>query len=314
MKLHFALTSTIGALASFLFLGGQAAAEPNLCEVRANTVETAPQPVRIPGSTPYIYKSIDGADLRVHVFSPVPGNVLRPSPAIVFYFGGAWMIGTVAEFVPQAEYFAARGATVVLVEYRTFCRNHVSIVDEMSDAKAAIRWVRRHTAQLGVDPDRIAASGASSGGQMAASAAMPDTLNLADEVSAKPNLLVFFYPCVDETTEEEKSYGGDAIGVHGHEASPLYNITSDLPPMIIFQGTADSLYAENKTYCSAVIAKGNHCEFVEYQGAPHGFFNARASGAKWYLALLSGMDQFLSRAGYLAPLAATEIPGRPVIP
>jgi hypothetical protein len=48
-------------------------------------------------------------------------------------------------------------------------------------------------------------------------------------VSSKPDLLVLFYPCVDETTPEEVSYGGDAIGTHGRDVSPLYHVSKGLP-------------------------------------------------------------------------------------
>jgi acetyl esterase len=286
-----------------VFTPAAALAAPNLCVTRAGTAATAPQPTHLDDSTPYVFKTVDGQDLRLHVFSPKSDQFPGKHPVIIFYFGGAWMVGTVDAFVPQARYFASRGATVVLPEYRTFCRSGAGIVDEMNDAKDAVRWVRDHADELGVDPDRVVASGGSSGGQVALSTAMFDNLDPVKGRSAKPNLLVLFFPCVDETTEEERSYASDAIGAHGKDVSPLYNITPGLPPTIIFQGTADSLYSENKTYCERARAAGDRCEFVEYKDAPHGFADPRSSGGKWYLPVLLGMDNYLSRAGYLSPLA-----------
>jgi acetyl esterase len=303
------LVAIVLALGGSLFGTASAAAQENLCAQRAGTVGTQPQPASLTGATPYVYKSIQGIDLHLHVFNPAAsGKAASKRPAIVFFFGGAWMIGSVTELVRPAEYFSSRGATAILVEYRVFCRSGADIVDEIADAKSAVRWVRSHAGELAIDPDRIVVSGASSGGHLALSTAMFRQWDEAAEdplVSSKPNLLVLFYPCVDETTPEERSYGGDAIGAHGKDVSPLYHIVAGLPATILFQGTADSLYSENKRYCEAARAKGNRCEFVEYRQAPHGFFHSGGKTADWYAKGLHEMDRFLMRAGYLTALGTS---------
>jgi acetyl esterase/lipase len=111
---------------------------------------------------------------------------------------------------------------------------------------------------------------------------------------------VLFYPCVDASTDEEASYGGPAIGAHGKEVSPILHLRKGLPPMVLFQGTADSLYEKNRSYCAQVAAQGDRCEFVEYAGAGHGFFNEAPRNAQWYDMALARMDTYLERAGYLA--------------
>jgi acetyl esterase len=270
----------------------------NLCVRAANTAQTQPEPLEIEGATAHVYKSINGADLRLHVFTPSSSSP-APRPAVVFFFGGAWMIGTVTQAAPEARYVASRGAVSILVDYRTFCRDHVNITDEIADAKSAVRWVRSHAGELGVDPHRIAVSGGSSGGHLALSTALFKELDEKTEngsVSSKPDLIVLFYPCVDETTEEELSYGADAIGTYGRDVSPLYHIRAGMPRTIIFQGTADTLYGENKTYCDEARTKGNACEFVEFAEAPHGFMLQ----SRWYKEALPRLDEFLRRQGYLA--------------
>lgn len=248
--------------------------------------------------------------LRLHVFTPTSPQS-GPRAAVVFFYGGAWMIGSVTELAPVAQYVAGRGATGILVDYRTFCRNHVNVTDEIADAKSALRWIRAHANELGIDPNRIAVSGGSSGGHLALSTALFEDLDEKAEdrlVSSKPNLLVLFYPCVDETTEEEMSYGGDAIGTRGRQISPLYHIRFGMPSIIIFQGTADSLYRENKAYCDEVRTKGNTCEFVEFPEAPHGFLSQHVANGKWLPHALSGLDGFLTRKAYLAAGPSSSIP------
>jgi acetyl esterase/lipase len=307
------LTRTVIIIAAMagLHFSGSAVAQVNLCTRFANTAGTQPQPVKIEGASAHVYKSIDGVDLRLHVFSSAPAQPRARSAAVVFFFGGAWMIGDVSELVPPAEYLASRGASVILVDYRVFCRNGVNIVDEVADSKSAIRWIRSHADELGIDPRRIAVSGESSGGHLALSTAMFEELDAKNEdrtVSSKPNLVVLFYPCVDETTEEERSYGGDAIGARGKDVSPIYHIRRGLPPTLVFQGTADSLYGENRKYCDAVKSKGNRCDFVEYKDAPHGFFRKTVGDGKWYTESLLGMDHFLTQAGYLNAPAPLRLP------
>lgn len=104
--------------------------------------------------------------------------------------------------------------------------------------------------------------------------------NLA--ISSKPNLLALFYPCSDVTTDDKKLYGGDAIGNHGKEASPLYHIRKNLPPTLIIQGTDDIVYSESKKFCLNSKSLGNSCELIVYQNASHGFFAQNVENAKRY--------------------------------
>jgi acetyl esterase len=260
-----------------------------------------PRPLSIEGSTAHVYKSIQGVDLRLHVFAPARRQSDK-LPALVYFYGGGWMAGNVTVAVPEAKYLAGRGMVAILVDYRGYCRDKAGVTDEMADAKSAIRWVRSHAKELGIDPKRIAASGRSSGGHLALSTAAFNSFDDPTEnkkISSKPNLLVLFYPCVDPTTEEERQYSALALGNHGVDISPAHHMTGGLPPMIVFQGTADSLYAGVNKYCTEVGKLGNSCEFFRYEGAPHGFFNPEANEGKWYRDVLSGVDDFLTKRGYL---------------
>lgn len=263
-----------------------------------------PSPNSIEGSESHLYKSIDGIDLRLHVFKaanekPI-GNASKP--AILFFFGGAWEYGAVKEFTEPAKYFSKRGAASILIDYRVFCRHGSSIADEISDAKSAVRYVRSHASQLGIDPNRIVVSGGSAGGHLALSTATIEGFESSNEdhsISSKPNLLALFYPCSDVTTDNEKTYGGDAIGKYGKEVSPLYHIQQKLPPMLIIQGTDDIVYEENTKLCRESKAFGNACEFIVYKGAPHGFFGLGVENGRWYTQALNKMDAYLTNAGYL---------------
>jgi len=265
-----------------------------LFSVLSQTASAAPQPVKVEGATAYVYKTAGANQLRLHVFQTKRG---APKPAIVFFFGGGWMQGNVAQFAPQAKHLAERGMVAILADYRVRNRHRTTPFDAMADARSALRWVRSHASQLGVDPNRIVAAGGSSGGHLALSTAVFDAFDEPGEdtsVSAKPNALVLFNPAVD-------TLGNRLFGDRGRDGSPLHHVRAGLPPTLIMHGKADMTvpYSDVERFCSESSALGNQCRLVGYDGAPHGFFNTRPRDDKWYQETLLEADRFLTAMGYL---------------
>ena len=268
----------------------------------AHTTPAAAQAATLDGTKAYVYKSAGGTQLRLYVFQT---HRRAPNAAILFFFGGAWTNGDVAQFAPQAKYLAERGMVAIVVDYRVLSRHGTSPFEAIADAKSALRWVRAHSAELGVDPNRIAAGGGSSGGHLALSAAVFNTLDEAGEdtsVSATPNALVLFNPAVDTTRARP-------FGDRAREGSPLHHVRAGLPPMLILHGKADTTvpYSDVDRFCSEATALGNQCRLVGYDGATHGFFNPRRGDDKWYRETLLEADRFLTSLGYLPAPAANRI-------
>ena len=171
----------------------------------------------------------------------------------------------------------------------------------MTDAKSAIRWIRQHANELGIDINRVAVSGGSAGGQIALSSAVFDDFDEPDEdrsISSKPNALVLFNPTVDTTrTENLKSLFGE----RAREASPLHHIAPGFPPTVIFHGRADTLvpYATVEEFCRESTRVRNQCQLFGYEGATHGFSNLSREEGKWYRETLLETDRFLTELGYL---------------
>src|SRR5437667_5366915 len=99
----------------------------------------------------------------------------------------------------------------------------------IEDAKDALRYVREHAKELGVDPERIVAAGNSSGGHIAAAVAVfPEKdAQAAKTTSCRPNLLVLIEPAL-------------FIQLGTGKLQPEY-FTKETPPTIQFVGTKDSL-------------------------------------------------------------------------
>ena len=231
-------------------------------------------PATIDGATTRIYKTIGETKLSLHIFQPAKHKATDKTPAIVFFFGGAWTNGTPTQFVEQCKYLAERGMVAITVEYRVKSRHNVTPIECVMDAKSALRWVRSHAKELGIDPNRIAAGGGSAGGHLAAATAI---VNGSDEkgedtkVSAKPNALVLFNPALDLISLKLTMQMGEAV----RAISPQQNIKGKLPPTIIFHGTADMTvpFAQATAYCATMKEQGNRCEIVPAEERNHGFFN-----------------------------------------
>jgi acetyl esterase/lipase len=293
----------IAFLASICMLAAApgAWAADSICTRPALAQLTQAQPGTLQGATSHTYKSIGGAQLRLHVFAPAV-KPARPVPAVVFFYGGGWMWGEVSSFLPYARRLAQLGMVTVLADYRVYCRHGVGITEEMADAKSAIRWVRDHARELQVDPRRIAASGGSAGGHLALSTAL--FTQFSDEPrrsarSARPDALLLLYPCVDETSADERGISEPALAGHGRDVSPLFHVARGLPPMLVLQGTGDAIHSSVKNFCDAAARAGNHCELVEYEGAPHGFIQMRDGDLQWQQRSMVDIERYLRGIGYL---------------
>jgi acetyl esterase len=266
----------------------------------------------VPGFTPdriVTYKTTAAVtNLYLDVFTPPNHQTTNSRPAIIFFHGGAWISGDPTAFHPECEYLASRGLVAISARYRlateadtNYNGNLPSIAPQkcVQDAKSAIRYVRQHAAELGIDPDRIAASGGSAGGQMAAAAG---TLTLYDEpgedlnISSKPNALVLYNPVFNNGPVNGWQY--DVVINYWTTFSPMNNITSNAPPTVVFLGTVDGLIPVSvaEQYKSLMEAAGVRCDLHLYEGMAHSFFNY--GYPSYYMTLLQ-TDEFLVSLGYL---------------
>lgn len=257
------------------------------------------------------YKRVGDVDLKLHVFAPRGHKPGDKRAAIVFFFGGGWRSGSVGQFVPQSKRLAERGMVAMVADYRVFSRHQAKVADCTADAQDAIRWVRMHATELGVDPDRIAAGGGSAGGHLAAATATLDdfTADSAASVSFRPNALVLFNPAIDLTAmldgaQADKALRSDIrrrLGATASELSPADHVRPGLPPTIIFHGKQDTTvrYRMVEAFTEAMRAAGNRCELVGFEGQKHGFFNFGRGDNRCYEETLSRTDRFLTDLGYL---------------
>lgn len=262
------------------------------------------------------YKQVAGRDLRLFIVKPEDWKATDQRPALVLFHGGGWTGGSPTQFNDQAAYLAKRGLVCVQVEYRLVKDIPGPPTNCVRDAKSAMRWVRGHAAELGIDPKRIGAGGGSAGGHLAAFVGMVegnDDPTDDSKVSPKAAALVLFNPVFDNGPDG--GWGTARVGDRYKEFSPAHNITADDPPAIVFLGRKDALIAVPvvERFQANMKQAGVRCETRFYDGQAHGFFN----GEPWRTATLIEADKFLASLGWLKgppTLKEPDLPNVPVAP
>jgi acetyl esterase/lipase len=246
-----------------------------------------------------VYKEINATKLLMDVYYPEKMDSSKVYPAMVFFFGGGWSGGDRSQFINHAKYFSKRGLICFLVDYRIKSKNNTTPFESVKDAKSVIRFIRKKASSFKVDPTKIAASGGSAGGHLAAATALLDgySENTDDlSISCIPNALVLFNPVFDNGPG---GYGFEQIRDEYKNFSPLHNIKKGAPPTIVFLGSNDKhIPVETAAYYKKVMEKvGSRCDLKIYDGQNHGFFNYK--NLEYYKKTVIEADTFLVSLGYL---------------
>ena len=233
----------------------------------------------------------------------VPGN--RALPLVIWSSGSAWFSDNgKAGAAAIAEEFNPRGYAVAGVSVRS--SSQVKFPGQLFDIRAAIRWLRAHAGEYGIDPDRIAIMGNSSGGWVAAIAATTsDILQLDGEpavgdVSSAVQASVPFFPPTaflqmdEQTLEQKETYDLPFLPVIVHDApnspesnligcsiqtcpeateaaNPITYVNGLEPPIHVFHGTFDPLLppGQSEALYEALKAAGGQSSFTLVDGAGH---------------------------------------------
>ncbi len=251
-----------------------------------------------------VYATMPQGELALYLYAPADHDPDEALPAVLFFFGGGWNGGTPTQFERQARHLAARGIVAITADYRTKNGHGTTPFECVADAITAMRYVRAHADELGIDPDRIAAAGGSAGGHLAialstvtAESLIPDD---PEQTNFRPNALVLFNPVYDNGPN---GYGHGRIRERYVDFSPAHNLHADMPPTLVMLGDRDDLIPVStaEQVRDDMRALGVRSELIIYENQGHGFFNAgRDAESTMYHATLAAMDEFLVSLGWLA--------------
>ena len=259
-----------------------------------------PTPLSITGSGPIIetYKTIDGVPLEAHIFPPAGHAATDARPVFIFFHGGGWFEGQPENGYSLCRHFAALGMVAIAFEYRLSDSEQITPVECMQDARSAIRWTRQHAGKLGIDPQRIVATGGSASGHLALSTAI---LAGSDEpgedlsISAVPNAMVVWSAPVELNQDTWFAQILDDRATLA-ACSPAQNVQSGLPPMALLHGTADETvpYWTVEAFVDDMQAAGNRCELTSYEDGGHLFHQSNRTH------FLDTIETFLISLDYIA--------------
>ena len=220
-----------------------------------------------------VYKKVADRELSLHVFQPETWKVGDKRVCYVTIHGGGWTGMGPERMYAFADHFAKLGLVSISVQYRlASMKTNTTVFDCVKDVRSAIRYVRAHADELGIDPGKLIVSGGSAGGHLAASTAMFDFNEDTDDlkISPVPSALVLLFPVIDTSTE---GYGNAKIGERWKELSPAHNVRPGLPPTITFHGTGDTTtpFKGAQTFHEAMLKAGNRSELTIHEGGDHGY-------------------------------------------
>ncbi|MEA2801621.1 MAG: acetyl esterase [Rhodospirillaceae bacterium] len=241
----------------------------------------------------FVDRTIEGpaGRLRVRTYRPA-GTVARLLPAILYFHGGGWVMGSLEGYDLVCRYFCARtGCAVVAVDYRLAPEHKFPAA--IDDAVAAYRWLAAEAVGLGIDPARIVIAGDSAGGNIAAVAA-----RLLRDETRPPCLQWLIFPATDLAFDSPsyKSCGegfmvtrtamewfrghylNDPGEIDDPRASPLRaSDLSGVAPALIFTNGIDPLRDEGHAYADRLAAAGVRTIHREFDSLIHGFIGLRGA-------------------------------------
>jgi acetyl esterase len=222
----------------------------------------------------------------------IPVRIYRPSderplPALLYFFGGGWTLGSLDTCDAVCRSLAnTAGCLVIAVGYRLAPEHRFPAAVE--DCHEALGYVAANAGEFGADPDRLAVGGDSAGGNLAAAVAL---MAPADGVALAGQLLV--YPNTDQLADDESMRSNDDPWLFNHRsvdwyrqhyladpadaadplASPLRATDlSGLPPALVITAEYDPLRDQGEAYAARLAAAGVEVEVTRYPGMVHGFF------------------------------------------
>lgn len=247
-----------------------------------------------------VYKVTPQDTLTIDIYYPETygGEQL---PAVVFFFGGGWTGGNRQHFSPYSKYLASRGMIAITADYRIYRKHGTRPQEAVMDARSAMRYIKQHAKEIGIDTTRLAAGGGSAGGHLAMATASlkgvddPDDLR---DVSPMPDALLLYNPVVNTTSE---GYGASKVGADTLRLSPYHHILSDTPPVLIFHGEDDSTVPLSNIRDLEAKLEALLVPHVihTYPGQGHGFFNLNREDGVYFRKTLYQTDLFLQNLGYL---------------
>lgn len=234
-----------------------------------------------------------GRDLKMHLVLP-DSKPSDPLAAYVWVHGGGWQSGSKEGGINQLAGIVMEGFVGATIEYRL--TDEAPFPAQIEDCKCAIRFLREHASEFGIDPDRIAVGGSSAGGHLAALLGTIGEVKKLEgsggwqDQSSRVQAVVDLYGPTDfskfvatkgfeshnrDGSPESKLLGGGQVigndeGIR--RVNPITYIDEQDPPFLIIHGTSDPVVpvAQSQLLHEALESAGVETTLKLIRGARHG--------------------------------------------
>jgi acetyl esterase len=219
-------------------------------------------------------------------YTPVAGGG-EALPTLVFFHGGGWVIGSIATHDGLCRLLANdSGCRVISVEYRLSPES--KFPGPVDDAFAALAWIEKNAADLGVDANRLAVGGDSAGGGLAAVMAQMAKAKGGPKLAYQ--LLLFPVTQIGAETKSLKDFAegyflerrtldwfyAQYLPTGAEKSDPrisplLAKDLSGLPPAFVMLAEFDPLHDEGQDYAQRLRGAGVSVTVPEHPGMTHDF-------------------------------------------
>lgn len=232
------------------------------------------------------YGKADGQELLLDAYLPPAREA--PRPAVILIHGGGWSSGRRSDVVVDARELAKAGYVAFGIDYQLLDTVNARRrwPAQLDDTQRAVRWVRAHAGEFGVDPARLAAYGWSSGAHLAAMLGVRDTRDNSDpdlaafrgrvdSVVALGGPLDLSVPQTDDTfVQILADFLGGTPEEQPHayrDASPLTWVDASAAPFLLVHGGHDDaiLADESRRMAAALYEAGVGVGYVALPGVGH---------------------------------------------
>lgn len=246
------------------------------------------------------------------IFKPAPGKA--NGTAIIIFPGGAYtFLAFEKEGLDVARAFASKGVTAFVVKYRlpSDAKMRDKSIAPLQDAEQAIRIVRSHATEWGLDKNRIGIAGYSAGGHLAATLGTHSFKTMIpnpEKTDLRPDFMILVYPVI--TMQKGLTHEGSFNSLLGPNPSKekidfFSNeewINNNTPPAYIAHTNDDQVVNVNNStvFYQNLVKVGIPAELHLYPTGDHGF-TQREPTEDWLEPMLSWMK----RGGFY-PAKTTE--------
>ncbi|MBO9675608.1 MAG: alpha/beta hydrolase [Sphingobacteriaceae bacterium] len=236
-----------------------------------------------------VYAKYPTGNLLLDVIYPKKSR--KPTPAVLFVFGGGWRSGNRAQNIPLAQKIAQNGYVAITTDYRL--STHAQFPAAVYDLKNTVRWIKANAGEFNIDTNKITVAGFSAGGQLAA--LVGTTNNDPQFEKEKINshnsniqavidvdgILAFDHPESAEVSNDPNRKSVAAIWLGAdlkenpalwHNSSPLYHAGQNSVPILFINSSTTRFHAGRDDLIAKIKPFGIYSEVHTLPDTPHPFW------------------------------------------